>query len=87
MRRAWIRFSLDLNKIINENISIEDGAVKLMYGFNKSYYYKFLLGFCEANGISVKVPYAELSEDEKKAHFIRKCQGSAVLLETPQTNA
>ena len=61
-----IRFSLDLNKIINENISIEDGAVKLMYGFNKSYYYKFLLGFCEANGISVKVPYAELSEDEKK---------------------
>ncbi|MBR6952862.1 MAG: excinuclease ABC subunit A, partial [Campylobacter sp.] len=61
-----IRFSLDLNKIINENISIEDGAIKLMYGFNKSYYYKFLLGFCEANGINVKTPYAELSEDEKK---------------------
>ena len=41
-------------------------SVKLMYGFNNSYYYKFLLGFCEANGINVKTPYAELSEDEKK---------------------
>lgn len=61
-----IRFSLDLSKIINENISIEDGAIKIMYGFNKSYYYKFLMAFCEANNINTKIAYENLSEDEKR---------------------
>ncbi|WP_299086024.1 excinuclease ABC subunit UvrA [uncultured Campylobacter sp.] len=61
-----IKFSLDLGKIINENASIEGGAIKVMSGFNKSYYYKFLLGFCEANGINIKIPYANLSEEQKK---------------------
>ncbi|MEE3712626.1 excinuclease ABC subunit UvrA [Campylobacter sp. CLAX-7218-21] len=61
-----IRFSLDLNKIIDNSLSIEDGAVKVMYGFNKSYYYKFLIAFCEQNDISVKTPYYQLDEDAKR---------------------
>ncbi|PPB57326.1 excinuclease ABC subunit UvrA [Campylobacter hyointestinalis] len=61
-----IRFSLDLNKIIDENLSVEGGAIKVMYGFNKSYFYKFTLAFCEQNGINIKTPYGELNEDEKR---------------------
>ncbi|WP_086248626.1 excinuclease ABC subunit UvrA [Campylobacter vicugnae] len=61
-----IRFSLDLNKIIDDSLSIEDGAVKVMYGFNKSYYYKFIMAFCEQNDISVKTPYCQLDEDAKR---------------------
>lgn len=61
-----IRFTLDTSKIINENLSIEGGAVKILYGFNKSYYYKFLLGFCEANKISTKIIYADLTDEQKK---------------------
>lgn len=61
-----IRFSLDLNKIIDDSLSIEDGAVKVMYGFNKSYYYKFIMAFCEQNDISVKTPYYQLDEDAKR---------------------
>ncbi|KAA6229897.1 excinuclease ABC subunit UvrA [Campylobacter sp. LR264d] len=61
-----IRYSLDMKKIINENLSLESGAVKIMYGFNKSYYYKFLLAFCEQNSINTKIPYSELSDDEKR---------------------
>ncbi|CZE46805.1 excinuclease ABC subunit UvrA [Campylobacter geochelonis] len=61
-----ISFSLDLSKIINENLSIENGAIKIMYGFNKSYYYKFLCAFCEQNKINIKTPYAELSDDERR---------------------
>ncbi|RKN44658.1 excinuclease ABC subunit UvrA, partial [Campylobacter fetus] len=61
-----IRFSLDLNKIIDENLSVEQGAIKVMYGFNKSYFYKFTLAFCEQNGINTKTPYGELNEDEKR---------------------
>ncbi len=61
-----VKFSLDQSKIINENLSVEGGAIKVLYGFNKSYYYKFSLAFCEQNGISIKTPFGLLSEDEKR---------------------
>lgn len=61
-----IRFSLDMDKIIDETQSIENGAIKTMYGFNKSYYFKFLTAFCEKNGIDIKIPFANLSSDKKR---------------------
>jgi len=61
-----IRYTIDLKKIIQGALSIEKGAIKIMYGFNKSYYTKFLNAFCEQNGIDIKVPYDDLPEYEKK---------------------
>ena len=61
-----IRYTLDMKKIIDENLSLENGAVKIMYGFNKSYYYKFLIAFCEQNEISIKIPFIKLSEEQKR---------------------
>ncbi len=55
-----------MKKIIDESLSLENGAVKIMYGFNKSYYYKFLIAFCEQNEIPIKLPFAELSEEQKR---------------------
>ena len=62
-----IRYTLDLKKIINENVSISEGAIKIFYGFNKSFYAKFLEAYCEAAGISTRVPYEELEEHQQKA--------------------
>ncbi len=62
-----IRYSLDLGKIIDESLSIEEGAVKLLYGFNKGYYFKFLKAFCEAAGIDTTIPFEKLPEHQKKA--------------------
>ncbi|KFL34293.1 MULTISPECIES: excinuclease ABC subunit UvrA [unclassified Sulfurospirillum] len=62
-----IRYTLDLKKIINEHVSIEEGAIKIFYGFNKSFYAKFLQAFCEAAGINTKIPYEELEEYQQKA--------------------
>ena len=62
-----IRYTLDLKKIINEHVSIEEGAIKIFYGFNKGFYAKFLHAFCESAGISTKVPYEELEEHQQKA--------------------
>ena len=62
-----IRYTLDLKKIINENVSINEGAIKIFYGFNKSFYAKFLTAYCEAAGIDTTVPYEELEEYQKKA--------------------
>lgn len=61
-----IRFSIDTNKIIDEKKSINEGAIRTMQGYNKSYYAKFLSAFCEQNDISTKIPYEKLSADEKR---------------------
>ncbi|HHD83642.1 MAG TPA: excinuclease ABC subunit A, partial [Campylobacteraceae bacterium] len=62
-----IRYSLDLKKVIDPHLPIEKGAVKLLYGFNKGYYFKLLLGFCEAAGIDATVPFEALPQHQQKA--------------------
>ncbi len=62
-----IRYTLDLNRLIDEELSIDEGAIKLFYGFNKGYYAKFLKAFCEASKIDIKIPYKELPDFQKKA--------------------
>lgn len=62
-----IRYTLDLTKILDESLSIDKGAVKLMYGFNKGYYFKFLTAFCKTAGIDTSKPFEELEEHERKA--------------------
>ncbi len=62
-----IRYAIDMSKVIDPHLSIDEGAVKIFYGFNKGYYSKFLKGFCEANGIATDIPFEELEEHQKKA--------------------
>ena len=62
-----IRYTLDLKKIINEHVSVDEGAIKIFYGFNKSFYAKFLTAYCVAAGIDTKVPYEELEEYQQKS--------------------
>lgn len=61
-----VSFSLDLDKIIDSHKSIEDGAIKILFGFNRGYYSRFLLAFCKDNSIDIKKPYSELSQDDKR---------------------
>ncbi|WP_187648143.1 excinuclease ABC subunit UvrA [Nitrosophilus labii] len=62
-----IRYTLDLAKIIDESLPIEKGAVKILYGYNRSYYFTFLKAFCEVVGIDTTKTFEELEEYEKKA--------------------
>jgi len=62
-----LRYALDQEKIIDGDLTVEKGAVKIVYGFNKGYYFTFLKGFCKANDIDVTIPYSELPEYQKKA--------------------
>lgn len=61
-----IRYTLDMSKIINDDLSIEKGSIRILYGFNKSYYYKFLIAFCESEKIDISIPFFKLSEHEQK---------------------
>ncbi|MCK5110988.1 MAG: excinuclease ABC subunit UvrA [Arcobacteraceae bacterium] len=62
-----IRYTLDMKKVINEELSIEDGAVRVIYGFNKGYYFKMMKGFCEAASIDTTIPFKELESHQKGA--------------------
>jgi len=62
-----IRYALDMKKVINEELSIEDGAVKVIYGFNKGYYFKMLQAYCEEAKINMKIPFRELEAHERGA--------------------
>ncbi len=62
-----LRYTLDVDKIIDVDLPIEKGAIKIVYGFNKGYYFTFLKGFCEANDIDITVPYSELQTHQQKA--------------------
>ncbi len=62
-----IRYILDLKKVIDSELPISEGAIKILYGFNKSYYFKFLTAFCEQNDIDTTIPYSELPEHQKRA--------------------
>ncbi|KIM10299.1 MAG: UvrABC system subunit A [Sulfuricurvum sp. PC08-66] len=62
-----IRYAIDMEKILDPHLSIDKGAVKIMYGFNKGYYSTFLKAFCDAQGISTKVAFDELEEYQQKA--------------------
>jgi len=62
-----IRYALDYEKIIDSDLSIEKGAIKIVYGFNKGYYFTFLKAFCMANNISITEPFYTLEEHQKKA--------------------
>ena len=62
-----IRYVIDLKKVIDSTLSIDKGAVKIMYGFNKSYHTKFLNAFCEQNGIDTTIPYGQLASHEQKS--------------------
>ncbi|MEA1892010.1 MAG: excinuclease ABC subunit UvrA [Campylobacterota bacterium] len=62
-----LRYALDHEKIIDMDLPIEEGGVKIVYGFNKGYYFTFLKGFCKHNDIDITIPYSELPEHQKKA--------------------
>ena len=62
-----IRYVIDLKKVVDTALSIDKGAIKIMYGFNKSYYTKFLNAYCEQNSIPTNIPYEELEEYQKRS--------------------
>ncbi|WP_320034284.1 excinuclease ABC subunit UvrA [Halarcobacter sp.] len=62
-----IRYALDMKKVVNEELPLEDGAIKIIYGFNKGYYFKMLIAYCEAASIDITIPFKELPAHQQKS--------------------
>ncbi|MDE5591670.1 MAG: excinuclease ABC subunit UvrA, partial [Helicobacter sp.] len=62
-----IRYSIDTKKIIDSSIPLDEGGIKIIYGFNKSYYNELFKGFCKANNIDSSSTFESLQDFEQKA--------------------
>lgn len=60
-----IRYSLDLKKIIDPHLPLNKGGIKIIYGFNKGYYFTLFKSFCEHHKIDINKSFEELSSDEQ----------------------
>ncbi|UOS69616.1 excinuclease ABC subunit UvrA [Helicobacter pylori] len=61
------KFSLDISKILDPNTPLNQGAIKVIFGYNRSYYAQMFEGFCEYNGIDTALCFNELDKEQQDA--------------------
>ncbi|GAA7286772.1 UvrABC system protein A [Helicobacter pylori] len=61
------KFSLDISKILDPNTPLNQGAIKVIFGYNRSYYAQMFEGFCEYNGIDSALCFNELNKEQQDA--------------------
>ncbi|MBX7490278.1 excinuclease ABC subunit UvrA [Helicobacter turcicus] len=61
-----IRYTIDTKKVINKSLPLAEGGIKIIYGFNKSYYNELFRAFCLANFINPKACFEDLEEHQQK---------------------
>lgn len=61
------KFSLDISKILDPNTPLNQGAIKVIFGYNRSYYAQMFEGFCEYNGIDTALCFSELNKEQQDA--------------------
>ncbi len=61
------KFSLDISKILDPNTPLNQGAIKVIFGYNRSYYAQMFEGFCKYNGIDNALCFNELNKEQQDA--------------------
>ncbi|MFT2615005.1 excinuclease ABC subunit UvrA [Helicobacter pylori] len=61
------KFSLDISKILDPNMPLNQGAIKVIFGYNRSYYAQMFEGFCKYNGIDTALCFNELNKEQQDA--------------------
>ncbi|MFT2745915.1 excinuclease ABC subunit UvrA [Helicobacter pylori] len=61
------KFSLDISKILDPNTPLNQGAIKVIFGYNRSYYAQMFEGFCEYNSIDTALCFNELNKEQQDA--------------------
>ncbi len=62
-----VKYALDINCIIERYEPLNKGGIKMIFGFNKSYYYALFEGFCRAYEIQPNTTFDDLSSDMQNA--------------------
>ena len=59
-------YRIDVKKILNQNLPLNKGGIKIIYGFNRSYYNELFLAFAKEMNIDSNQCFEKLSEYEQK---------------------
>ncbi len=62
-----VKYTLDVNCIIDKYEPLNKGGIKMIFGFNKSYYYALFEGFCKAYNIKPNTIFMELTSEVQNA--------------------
>ena len=58
-------YTLDIKKILNTSLPMLEGGIKVIFGYNRSYYAELFRAFCKAEGIDTKSSFEDLSKQQQ----------------------
>lgn len=58
-------YTIDIKKILNTSLPLLEGGIKVIFGYNRSYYAELFRAFCKAEGIDTKSSFDELSKQQQ----------------------
>lgn len=61
------KYSIDIKKILDKSLPLNKGGIKVIFGFNRSYYAELFSGFCKTNNIDGNKSFEDLKEFEQSA--------------------
>lgn len=59
------KYSIDLKKILNTSLPLNDGGIKVIFGFNRNYYAELFRAFCKQYGINSAKSFDELDKTKQ----------------------
>ena len=59
------KYSIDLKKILNTSLPLNDGGIKVIFGFNRNYYAELFKAFCKHYGIDSAKSFDELDKTKQ----------------------
>ncbi|WP_304210161.1 excinuclease ABC subunit UvrA [Helicobacter canis] len=59
------KYSIDLKKILNTSLPLNDGGIKVIFGFNRNYYAELFRAFCKQYGIDSAKSFDELDKTKQ----------------------
>ena len=58
-------YTIDIKKILNTSLPLLEGGIKVIFGYNRSYYAELFRAFCKAEGIDTKSSFDELNKQQQ----------------------
>ncbi|RDU62902.1 excinuclease ABC subunit UvrA [Helicobacter sp. MIT 14-3879] len=61
-----VNYRIDIKKVINSSLPLNKGGIKIIFGFNKSYYSELFRAFAKSEKIDINDTFESLSEQKQK---------------------
>ncbi|RDU52480.1 excinuclease ABC subunit A [Helicobacter sp. MIT 99-10781] len=60
-----VKYTIDVKKILDKSQPLKKGGIKVIFGYNRSYYAELFAGFCKAYDIDMEKSFEELDSQKQ----------------------